>query len=301
MQPRAACGPCLRQGAAPRALVPAGLSGQRGPSSRAIERRQQSQQQPVGTHRSATCASASSAAAAFPQQPHPSVNVARLQHLTKSVLVGVAAAAVWSIAASAFTAAASGGPLASMSLAVGGASSAGTGGATRGVPRARRSAPDGRPRTHALQAGVPSSQPLPRRPLPPPPAAAQEAAKSGWAGLAAGFLHTLCGPDHLAVSAARKFLPPAAACCVSAARFLNPPFIASPLAHSTPINILLHHAPPPGAHAADDRAQPRGGGGARRAVGLWPLHRAADPGPRARAAQGAPSSGCCAHNGFAAA
>ncbi|PNG99099.1 hypothetical protein TSOC_015130, partial [Tetrabaena socialis] len=23
-------------------------------------------------------------------------------------------------------------------------------------------------------------------------------AKSAWAGLAAGFLHTLCGPDHLA-------------------------------------------------------------------------------------------------------
>jgi hypothetical protein len=28
----------------------------------------------------------------------------------------------------------------------------------------------------------------------------QTAAKSAWAGLAAGFLHTLCGPDHLAVS-----------------------------------------------------------------------------------------------------
>jgi hydrogenase/urease accessory protein HupE len=32
-------------------------------------------------------------------------------------------------------------------------------------------------------------------------AGASVAAKSAWAGLAAGFLHTLCGPDHLAVSA----------------------------------------------------------------------------------------------------
>lgn len=31
---------------------------------------------------------------------------------------------------------------------------------------------------------------------------AQAAAQSAWAGLAAGFLHTLCGPDHLAVSPA---------------------------------------------------------------------------------------------------
>lgn len=35
------------------------------------------------------------------------------------------------------------------------------------------------------------------------PAGAQVAAQSAWAGLAAGFLHTLCGPDHLAVSATR--------------------------------------------------------------------------------------------------
>lgn len=34
----------------------------------------------------------------------------------------------------------------------------------------------------------------------PPPAGAQSAIQSAWAGLAAGFLHTLCGPDHLAVS-----------------------------------------------------------------------------------------------------
>jgi hypothetical protein len=33
-------------------------------------------------------------------------------------------------------------------------------------------------------------------------AGGQVAAQSAWAGLAAGFLHTLCGPDHLAVSAA---------------------------------------------------------------------------------------------------
>lgn len=32
-------------------------------------------------------------------------------------------------------------------------------------------------------------------------AGASVAAKSAWTGLAAGFLHTLCGPDHLAVSA----------------------------------------------------------------------------------------------------
>ncbi|KAI8476331.1 MAG: hypothetical protein J3K34DRAFT_464170 [Monoraphidium minutum] len=30
------------------------------------------------------------------------------------------------------------------------------------------------------------------------PTGAQQAAQSAWAGLAAGFLHTLCGPDHLA-------------------------------------------------------------------------------------------------------
>ncbi|KAF6253117.1 hypothetical protein COO60DRAFT_1273879 [Scenedesmus sp. NREL 46B-D3] len=32
----------------------------------------------------------------------------------------------------------------------------------------------------------------------PPVAGASVAARSAWAGLAAGFLHTLCGPDHLA-------------------------------------------------------------------------------------------------------
>lgn len=32
-----------------------------------------------------------------------------------------------------------------------------------------------------------------------PSTGAQVAAQSAWAGLAAGFLHTLCGPDHLAV------------------------------------------------------------------------------------------------------
>jgi hypothetical protein len=35
-------------------------------------------------------------------------------------------------------------------------------------------------------------------------AGVQLAAKSAWAGLAAGFLHTLCGPDHLAVSPQRR-------------------------------------------------------------------------------------------------
>jgi hypothetical protein len=32
-----------------------------------------------------------------------------------------------------------------------------------------------------------------------PAAGLTSTAKSAWAGLAAGFLHTLCGPDHLAV------------------------------------------------------------------------------------------------------
>ncbi|GBF94490.1 hypothetical protein Rsub_07024 [Raphidocelis subcapitata] len=105
------------------------------------------QQQRQGPLRS-PAANAVGSAAAFPLQPD--ADTKRLQHLCKSVLVGVAAAAAWSIAASALSGA--GGPFASLSLASSGGSSA----------------------------------------------AAQEAAKSGWAGLAAGFLHTLCGPDHLA-------------------------------------------------------------------------------------------------------
>jgi hypothetical protein len=39
------------------------------------------------------------------------------------------------------------------------------------------------------------------KPALPRPAGLTSTAKSAWAGLAAGFLHTLCGPDHLAVRA----------------------------------------------------------------------------------------------------
>lgn len=72
-----------------------------------------------------------------------------LQRLCKNVLVGVAAAAAWSVAASVFGGSSS--PLASLTIATN-----------------------------------------------PGASSAQVAAQSAWAGLAAGFLHTLCGPDHLA-------------------------------------------------------------------------------------------------------
>jgi hydrogenase/urease accessory protein HupE len=52
--------------------------------------------------------------------------------------------------------------------------------------------------------------PMPALCTAPRAAGASVAAKSAWAGLAAGFLHTLCGPDHLAVSA--KHCLTAAAC-----------------------------------------------------------------------------------------
>eukprot|EP00878_Enallax_costatus_P007487 GHUV01007842.1.p1 GENE.GHUV01007842.1~~GHUV01007842.1.p1 ORF type:complete len:374 (+),score=60.39 GHUV01007842.1:57-1124(+) len=73
-----------------------------------------------------------------------------LQRLCKSVLVGVAGAALWSVLASVVTGPSA--PFASLTIA---ATSPGASSATA-------------------------------------------AAKSAWAGLAAGFLHTLCGPDHLA-------------------------------------------------------------------------------------------------------
>eukprot|EP00882_Tetradesmus_deserticola_P029513 GHRQ01033065.1.p1 GENE.GHRQ01033065.1~~GHRQ01033065.1.p1 ORF type:complete len:244 (+),score=46.23 GHRQ01033065.1:63-794(+) len=75
---------------------------------------------------------------------------APLQRVCKSLLVGVAAAATWSVLASAVCGPSA--PLASLTLAAGSSEASG----------------------------------------------APVAARSAWAGLAAGFLHTLCGPDHLA-------------------------------------------------------------------------------------------------------
>lgn len=94
------------------------------------------------------CAS-SAAAVSQPIDPRNN-NVAPLQRLCKSLLVGVAAAATWSVLASAVCGPSA--PFASLTLTAGSADASG----------------------------------------------ASVAAQSAWAGLAAGFLHTLCGPDHLA-------------------------------------------------------------------------------------------------------
>jgi hypothetical protein len=88
---------------------------------RAIEQQQQGPApSPFGTLRS-PAANAVGSAAAFPLQP--ATDPSRLQHLCKSVLIGLGVAALWSIAAAAFTG--SGGPLASLSVSTAGGSSVG--------------------------------------------------------------------------------------------------------------------------------------------------------------------------------
>lgn len=105
----------------------------------------------VGSSSIAAAAAAFSPASPAAALPEPDQLVDHpLQRLCKNVLVGLAAAAAWSVAASVLGASTTG-PLASLTI--------------------------------AAQPGASS---------------AQVAAQSAWAGLAAGFLHTLCGPDHLA-------------------------------------------------------------------------------------------------------
>jgi hypothetical protein len=131
---RAAAVPCLKAvSCAPR-------------SGRAIQPQQQGQQQGhVAPGRSGAAARAAGSAAALPLQPPTPPG--RLQHLCRSVLVGLGAAALWSIAASAFTGAP--GPFASLSLSASGGSSMGELPGAAGGRGAR-----------------------PARPLTPPPAAA---------------------------------------------------------------------------------------------------------------------------------
>jgi hypothetical protein len=148
----------------------------------------------------AALAAASAATAALPEPDrlidHP------LQRLCKNVLVGVAATAAWSVAASICGGSSS--SLASLTIAFQpGASSTWCMYCIKlcmhgpGCPAAVE---------HSLQAVLTccgarshfeSSQSLRLLTL---FTGAQVAAQSAWAGLAAGFLHTLCGPDHLAVS-----------------------------------------------------------------------------------------------------
>ena len=143
-QQRLCCGP-VPGAVKPRGavLVPRVLAPTLPRTHRAIEGGQQRPQQRLQqTGRSGNTTPvvvASAAAASFsaweqpePQQPGPraggsSASFSLLQRLCRSVLVGCAAAAVWSIAASALTAVATGAPvpLATLSLTAGGASSAG--------------------------------------------------------------------------------------------------------------------------------------------------------------------------------
>ncbi len=130
--------------------------------------------------------------------------------------------------------------------------------------------------------------------------------RSAGAGLVAGCLHTLSGPDHLAVRSA----------CASSVQLLSPwhvptsrPSLARPccLAKLAPVApalgtavaaeliLGLPWAAPQatrlrwaaGADAVDDWAEPREGRAAGRAVGLRPQHRPAAAGPADGGAEGA--------------
>jgi hypothetical protein len=115
-------GPLSRGLQRSRAPAPLKLSSNVLRPGRSIQHGQQQQQcAPVGVVRS-PAANAAASAAAYPLQP--SIDFRKVQHLCKSVLIGVAAAAAWSIVASAFAGGA-GGPFASLSLVSAGSSSAG--------------------------------------------------------------------------------------------------------------------------------------------------------------------------------
>jgi hypothetical protein len=142
-----------------------------------------------------------SSAAALSQPIDPRNNgVAPLQRLCKSLLVGVAAAATWSVLASAVCGPSA--PFASLTL------TAGTTEASGNHPKTQEHAC-----LRAAEILVESTQPAVCLSL--SAAGASVAAKSAWAGLAAGFLHTLCGPDHLAVRALRGL---AASACQGSSR-----------------------------------------------------------------------------------
>lgn len=208
---------------------------------------------PVALARPPVAASAAAAAAVLStaSPASPDLTHARLQRLCKTLLVGFAATALWSVLASA-TGGGGGAAeplLASMSFAVGGTASASgkismPGPCTHAHAEGQREEEEGdrsvaaaggrrqkrqghprpvvgfaplrfspvlaivvvflsRPPSHAF-----NNPPLARAKntpskTTPKTAAASSAttAQSAWAGLAAGFLHTLCGPDHLAALA----------------------------------------------------------------------------------------------------
>jgi hypothetical protein len=126
----------------------------------------------------------------------------QLQRVCQNVLVGVAAAAAWSVLASAVSGTAA--PFASMSLATSGSGSSGE---TNWTLQQRTAVHAAVPSTlHASAASCYCSCAMCCMPISCCcccNTGAGLAAQSAYAGLAAGFLHTLCGPDHLAVSAAR--------------------------------------------------------------------------------------------------
>ena len=136
----------------------------------AIEQRQQLRQRGlVASPRALTAASATGAAAAWPSQPE--LQTSRIYHVCKSVLIGVAAAAAWSIVASAFSTAASG-PFASLSLAAGGASTVGapmTGHSTGAPIAAAARAIAWHPCAAAAAAATTAPHSHPRRGLKSPP------------------------------------------------------------------------------------------------------------------------------------
>ena len=126
------------------------------------------------------------------------------------------------------------------------------------------------------------------------------AVRSAWAGLGAGFLHTLSGPDHLAVHLSLPDLLCTMMTSRDAMLMLLPlPFL--PLdSWSFPVRRELHqlwgcgHKPEvslslwpevqtvlraAGSHATDHWQEQHQSHPDGRALGIWAQHRAAHPGP----------------------